>query len=64
MDVTILYISFLTDYLNLVNITYWRGIVVYCIFSVLSGSVNGYLGLRFLLEKLLQRTNEKNFFLL
>lgn len=48
--VTILYISFLTNYLNLMQITYWRGIVVYCIFSVLSGSVNGYLGLRFILE--------------
>ena len=59
--VTILYISFLTDYLNLVNITYWRGIVVYCIFSVLSGSVNGYLGLRFLLEENYYKEQMKKF---
>jgi hypothetical protein len=47
--VTILYTAFLTSYLDLKDITYWKGIVIYAIFSVLSGSVNGFLALRFLI---------------
>ena len=47
--VTFLYlVNFFKDisYFN-----YWRGIVIYCIFSVLSGSVNGYLALRYVINE-------------
>ena len=42
--VTVLWIA--NYFQNIEIFHYWRGIVIYALFSILCGSVNGYLGFR------------------
>lgn len=56
---TLLYLS--TLFYNYDDLGYLKGIVVYALFSILSGSVNGYLSYRFLYPKSIYRFYFKRF---
>lgn len=56
---TLLYLS--TLFYNYDDLGYLKGIVVYAVFSILSGSVNGYLSYRFLYPKSKYRFYFKRF---
>ena len=56
---TLLYLS--TLFYNYDDLGYLKGIVVYAVFSILSGSVNGYLSYRFLYPKSIYRFYFKRF---
>ena len=59
---TVVSFLWIANYFQTVEVFhYWRGIVVYALFSILCGSVNGYLGFRIIFSKSPYRQNFKIF---
>ena len=57
--VTVLWIA--NYFQNIEIFHYWRGIVIYALFSILCGSVNGYLGFRIIFPDSIYRKQFKKF---